>query len=384
MSLKIPSKLPDVGTTIFTVMTQLAAEHDAINLSQGFPDFQCPERLRELFAQYMNAGHNQYAQMSGLPALRTAIAEKTQRCYGASVDVDSEITVTTGATEALFVAFTAFVHPGDEVILFDPAYDAYEPAIRLSQGRAIHLPLLSGSFAIDWDRVRDTIGGKTRMIVINSPHNPSGAAIAQADLDALKEITRDTDILVLSDEVYEHIIFDGRPHLSLVADPELAARSLVISSFGKTYHTTGWKVGYCIAPSNLTTEVRRVHQYSTFCTNTPAQLAFADYLAEDPSHYLDLPNFYQKKRDLFCDLLKHSSFTFIPTPGTYFQMVDYSQISQLGDVEFARRITREAKVAAIPISVFFAEPPEQHLLRFCFAKDDETLKQACQRLCRIC
>lgn len=383
MSLKITSKLPDVGTTIFTVMTQLAAESDAINLSQGFPDFQCPERLRELFAEHMNAGHNQYAHMPGLPILRQAIADKTKRCYGVSPDMDSEITVTTGATEALFVAFTALVHPGDEVILFDPAYDAYDPAIRLSQGRPIHIPLLPGSFTIDWDQVRDTITSKTRMIVINSPHNPSGAAITQADLDALKEITKDTDILVLSDEVYEHIIFDGRPHLSLVSDPELAARSLVISSFGKTYHTTGWKVGYCIAPSNLTTEIRKVHQFSTFCTNTPAQLAFADYMTEDPAHYLELPNFYQQKRDLFCELISESNFSFTPTPGTYFQTVDYSQISELNDVEFAHWITREAKVAAIPISVFYKNPPGQRLVRFCFAKDDATLEQACERLCQL-
>jgi methionine aminotransferase len=381
MTPTITSKLPDVGTTIFTVMSQLALDEKAINLSQGFPDFQPPKRLMTLFDEHMSAGHNQYAHMPGIPPLRQAIAEKTERCYAVRPDENNEVTVMTGATECLFVAFQAFVHPGDEVIVFDPAYDAYDPAIRLAGGAPVHLPLQEPGFSIDWDRVRDAISQRTRVIVINSPHNPSGAILGEADIQALKEITADHDILLFSDEVYEHIIFDGRQHLSLVMDEQLRARSVVISSFGKTYHTTGWKVGYTIAPPEMTTELRRVHQFVTFCTNTPAQFAYAEYLTEDPAHYLDLPDFYQRKRDLFCDLIKDSRFSFQPTAGTYFQLVDYSQISDLNDVDFCRWITREFKVAAIPITVFYQAPPnQQRLCRFCFAKDDETLKKACDRL----
>jgi len=381
--MQIRTKLPKVGTTIFSVMSQLATQHKAVNLGQGFPDFDGPQSLRDALAAAMNSGKNQYAPMTGLPKLREQIALKTEKLYGRKVNSDTEITVTSGATEALFAAIAAVVHTGDEVIVLDPCYDSYEPAIELSGGRAVHIPLTLPDFSVDWQRVRDAITPRTRMIMINSPHNPSGAVLEAADLDALAALLRDTEIFVLSDEVYEHIIFDGRAHQSVLRHAELAARSFVISSFGKTYHCTGWKVGYCIAPSALSAEFRKVHQYLTFCTFTPAQVAFADALESDPQHYLDLPAFYQLRRDRFRALLAPSKFKLLPVKGAYFQLVDYSAISQSDDLNFCEWLVREAGVAAIPVSAFYETPPEARIVRLCFAKSDETLNAAAERLCRL-
>jgi methionine aminotransferase len=381
---RINSKLPDVGTTIFTVMSQLAADCGAINLSQGFPDFPAPAGLLERVAHHLKAGNNQYAPMAGLPVLREQIARKTERLYQRATDADTEVTVTSGATEALFAAIEAFVHPGDEVIVFDPAYDSYDPAIRLAGGRPVHLPLEGGDFHVNWECVGDSINTGTRMIILNTPHNPTGAVLTDADLDRLAALVRDTDVILLGDEVYEHMVFDGERHASLLRHRELAARSLVVSSFGKTFHATGWKIGYAVAPAALTKEFRRVHQFVQFCVVTPMQHALADYLASDPGHYLGLSDFYQARRDRFCTLLETSRFHVRPSAGTYFQLLDYSAITDEPDTEFARRLTREAGVACIPVSVFQAEPPaEQRLLRFCFAKQDQTLVQAAERLCAI-
>lgn len=377
------SKLPKVGTTIFTVMSQLANEAGAINLSQGFPDFDGPEFLRKRVAHYIEQGANQYAPMTGMPALREAIAAKTESLYGRKICADAEVTVTSGATEALFAAIASVVREGDEVIVFDPAYDSYEPAIELNGGRAIHLPLCPPSFAIDFDQLKDAINEKTRMIVINTPHNPTGAVLSAGDLNAIADIVRYSDILLLSDEVYEHIAFDGKPHQSLLRHDELAVRSFVVSSFGKTFHTTGWKVGYCVAPAALSAEFRKVHQYLTFSTVTPVQLAMADMLSQQPEHYLELPAFYQQKRDLFCELMQDSRFSFEKTSGTYFQLMDYSAISDLPDTEFCRWLIEEAGVAAIPISVFSEAPMDTKLVRFCFAKGDDTLRAAAEKLCKI-
>jgi len=379
------TKLPKVGTTIFTEMSQLAAEHSAINLSQGFPDFDGPLALLDRVTYYLENGVNQYAPMSGVPSLRNAISVKTERLYQCKVSADTEVTVTSGATEALFAAIGAVVRPGDEVIVFDPAYDSYEPAIELNGGRAVHLALRSPDFAIDWPQVAEALTERTRMIIINSPHNPTGAVLSADDLDQLESLVKGTDLLLLSDEVYEHICFAGE-HQSLLRRPELAKRAFVVSSFGKTFHTTGWKVGYCIAPEQLTHEFRKLHQYLTFCTVHPIQLALADFLNDFPEHYLELPGFYQQKRDLFNQLMSASRFKYTPAQGTYFQLMDYSGIteqSDLSDVEFARWLTTEVGVAAIPVSVFYQTPPDQKLVRFCFAKDDATLQQAAEKLCKI-
>ncbi|NVK43949.1 MAG: pyridoxal phosphate-dependent aminotransferase [Oceanospirillaceae bacterium] len=377
------TKLPRVGTTIFTEMSQLAAIEGAINLSQGFPDFDAPAALRERVAHHIGQGANQYAPMTGVPALREAIAAKCERLYGHRPCADTEITVTSGATEALFAAIASVVREGDEVILFDPSYDSYEPAIELNGGRAVRLPLNPADFSIDWQRLADAIGPRTRMIVVNTPHNPTGTVLSAEDLERLAALVRDTDILLVGDEVYEHIVFDGRSHQSLLCHEELARRSFVVSSFGKTFHCTGWKVGYCVAPAPLSAEFRKVHQYLTFSTITPVQLALADFLTEAPEHYLTLPDFYQAKRDLFDELLASSRFSFTPAAGTYFQLMDYSAISDMPDTEFARWLTREAKVAAIPVSVFCQQPLERRLVRFCFAKGEDTLREAAQRLCSI-
>lgn len=381
--MQIRTKLPKVGTTIFSVMSQLAAQHKAVNLGQGFPDFDGPQSLRDALATAMNSGKNQYAPMTGVPKLREQIALKTEKLYGRKVSADNEITVTSGATEALFAAIAAVVHTGEEVIVLDPCYDSYEPAIELAGGRAVHIPLTLPDFSVDWQRVRDAITPKTRMIVINSPHNPSGAVLDAGDLDALAAMVRNTEIFVLSDEVYEHITFDGLAHESVLRHAELAARSFVVSSFGKTYHCTGWKVGYCIAPAQLSAEFRKVHQYLTFCTFTPAQLAFADALERDPQHYLDLPAFYQARRDRFRALLAPSKFKLLPVKGAYFQVVDYSTISQNDDLTFCEWLVREAGVAAIPVSAFYETPPDAHLIRLCFAKNDDTLRSAAERLCQL-
>jgi methionine aminotransferase len=362
-------------------MSQLAAEHEAVNLGQGFPDFDGPQALRDALTRAMNAGKNQYAPMTGIPALREAIARKTERLYGRKINVDTEITVTSGATEALFVAIAAVVHAGDEVIVLDPCYDSYEPAIELNGGRAVHVALDPRDFSPDWQRIKDAITLRTRMILINTPHNPCGSVWSAADLDALAALIRDSDILVLSDEVYEHIVFDGALHQSMLRHAELAERSFVISSFGKTYHCTGWKVGYCIAPRALSAEFRKVHQYLTFCTFTPAQWAFADILESDPQHYLDLPAFYQAKRDRFRELLARSKFKLLPVGGAYFQIADYSALSDRDDLAFCEWLAKEGGVAAIPISAFYETPPAgQRLIRFCFAKSDAMLEQAAARL----
>lgn len=379
------SKLPAVGTTIFTTMSQLAAQTGAINLSQGFPDFDGPEALREALARHVAAGHNQYAPMTGLPALREQIALKIERLYGRNVSADSEVTVTPGATQAIFCAIQALIHPGDEAIVFDPCYDSYDPSVTLACGRCIHVPLAEGSFAIDWQRLEAALSPRTRLIILNTPHNPSGALISLDELDRLAALIRDRDIYIVSDEVYEHLVFDGRQHASVLAHDELYARAFVVSSFGKTYHVTGWKTGYVVAPPALSAELRKVHQYVSFCGVTPLQYALADFMAACPEHVSELPAFYQTKRDLFCDLLAGSRFTFTRTPGTYFQLADYAAIRpDLDDVTMAHWLTREHGVAAIPVSVFSEQPdPEQRLVRFCFAKREDTLRQAAEKLSAI-
>mgnify|MGYP003731230771 CR=1 FL=1 len=380
--MQLPSKLPEVGATIFSEMTQLAQECGAINLSQGFPDFDPDPELQELVARFMRAGHNQYAPMPGVPALRERIAAKTLALYGAAYDPETEITVTTGATEALYAAITAVVHPGDEVILLEPAYDCYAPIVRLSGGVPVPLPLEYPSWRIDWRGLQERIGPRTRLLLLNFPHNPTGAVLSPEDLEALAAVLRPTPVLVLSDEVYEHVVFDGLRHWGMSAHPELRGRSFVVSSFAKTYHTTGWKVGYCLAPAELTRELRKVHQYIVFSVNTPIQHAYAAFL-EDRRRYLELPAFYQNKRDLFLSLLEGSRFRPLPCRGTYYLLLDYSRISDEPEGAFARRLTREHGVAAIPPSVFYHDRTDRRLLRFCFAKKEETLRAAAARLRRI-
>lgn len=375
----LASKLPDVGTTIFTVMSQLAARHGAVNLGQGFPDFDCDPRLQGLVTQAMAAGHNQYAFMAGIPALRAAIADKTARLYGHRYDADAEITVTAGATQALMTAILCAVQPGDEVIVLEPCYDSYLPAIRLAGGIPVPVPLKPETYAVDWDRVRSAIGPRTRLLLLNSPHNPSGAVFEPADLDALEAVVAGTGILLLSDEVYEHIVFDGRAHQSVARRPALAERAFVVSSFGKTLHTTGWKIGYCCAPRPLTAEFRKVHQFMVFAVSTPMQHATAAYLA-DPRPYEELPAFYQAKRDRFRAGLQGTHFRLLPCAGTYFQVVDYSALSSEPEEVFARRLTAEHGVAAIPVSAFYSRPVERRVVRFCFAKKDDTLDRALERL----
>ncbi|MFP6848921.1 MAG: pyridoxal phosphate-dependent aminotransferase [Pseudomonas sp.] len=381
----IVSKLPNVGTTIFTRMSQLAAETGALNLSQGFPDFDGPQGLRDAVTRHIAARHNQYAPMTGLPALREQVAAKIARCYGRVVSADSEVTITPGATQAIFCAVQALVHPGDEVIVFDPCYDSYEPSVELAGGRCVHVPLALPDFAIDWQRLQEALSSKTRLIILNSPHNPSGVLISREELDQLAALIRGRDIYLISDEVYEHLLFDGRQHASVLAHDELYQRAFVVSSFGKTYHVTGWKTGYVIAPPALSAELRKVHQYVSFCGVTPLQWALADYMAEHPEHVDELPAFYQAKRDLFCDLLADSRFAFTRVAGTYFQLADYSDIRpDLDDVSMAEWLTREHGVAAIPVSVFYQQPPKDlRLVRFCFAKREETLSQAAEKLCAI-
>lgn len=378
----IETKLPKVGTTIFSVMSQLALQHKAVNLGQGFPDFEPPQALRDTLNRAMNDGRNQYAPMHGTAGLREQIALKTERLYGRKLNVDTDITVTSGATEAIFAAIAATVRAGEEVIVFDPAYDCYEPAIELQGARAVHIPLTVPTFAVDWQRVRDVVTPKTRMILINSPHNPSGAVLSSADLDELAAIVRDTGIVVLSDEVYEHIVYDG-PHESVLRHPELAERSIVVSSFGKTYHCTGWKVGYAVAPAALSAEFRKVHQYLTFCTFHPAQVAFGEFMASNPEHYLELPAFYQAKRDRFRELLAPSRFKLLDVPGGYFQLVDYSAIRDEDDLAFSKWLVEQGGVAAIPLTPFYESAPGTRLLRLCFAKSDATMDAAAERLCRL-
>ncbi|MCD5988879.1 pyridoxal phosphate-dependent aminotransferase [Pseudomonas sp. CDFA 553] len=381
----IDSKLPNVGTTIFTVMSQLAAETGAINLSQGFPDFDGPQALRDALSRHVAEGHNQYAPMTGLPALRQQVAAKVSRCYGRHVNPDTEITITPGATQAIFCAIQAVIRSGDEVIVFDPCYDSYEPSVELAGGRCVHVQLDANDFSIDWQKLHDALSPRTRMIIINSPHNPSGALISRAELDQLAALIANRDIYLVSDEVYEHLVFDGVQHVSILSHEELYQRSFVVSSFGKTYHVTGWKTGYVVAPPALSAELRKVHQYVSFCGVTPLQWALADFMAEHPEHVEELPGFYQAKRDFFCDQLQGSRFTFDRVGGTYFQLVNYAQIRpDLNDVEMSLWMTREHGVASIPVSVFYQNPPEgQRLIRLCFAKREETLRQAAEKLCAI-
>jgi len=380
--MKIVSKLPDVGTTIFSIMSNMAAKHDAINLSQGYPDFDVPPELAERLNHYTVLGYNQYPPMHGVAYLREQIARKVNDLYAVSADVDSEITITSGATEALFVAIHTLVENGDEVIVFDPAFDCYDPAIKLAGGKAIHIPLLSGSFSIDWERVRETITPRTKAIIINSPHNPTGSVISSIDLDQLAELASSKDIAVISDEVYEHMVFDGQQHHTIASHPGLRDRSFVISSFGKTYHATGWKVGYCIAAPMLTVEFRKVHQFVTFTTHTPTQWAIADYMDHHPEHHKGLPDFYQAKRDLFAQALTTIGFGLMPSKGTYFQLATYDTLSSLPDTEYVAHLTQKVGVAAIPVSVFYDVPPERRFVRFCFAKENDTLLEAARRLAR--
>ncbi len=383
----VTSKLPDVGTTIFTVMSQLADETGAINLSQGFPSFDPPKGLTQRIAWYLDNGANQYAPMTGIRALRQAIATKTLRLQGREVDTETEITVCTGATEGLFSAIQAIVHAGDEVIVIDPAYDSYEPAVTLAGGITRHVPLrIAGNgqdFELDLQRLGDSLNAKTRLVILNFPHNPTGAILSAADLDGLAELLRDTDTVLLSDEVYEHIVFDGAEHLSLLRHDELWERTLVVSSFGKTYHATGWKLGYCIAPRTLSTEFRKVHQFTTFAVSTPMQHGVADFLVSEPDFYLQLPAFYQEKRDRFCDLLADSRFRLKPARSTFFQIIDYGDISDECDRELCKHWTTEIGVASIPLSVFCEAPFTGTRLRFCFAKDDATLEEAARRLASL-
>ena len=361
-------------------MSRMAAEHGAINLSQGFPDFDCPERLKELVSHYLNSGKNQYPPMAGIPALREQIAAKVGRLYGYAADPETEVTVTSGATEALFDAVQAVVGAGDEVIVFDPAYDSYEPAVTLAGGRTVHVPMRTPGYDIDWERTRDAVTPRTRMIIINSPHNPCGGILRRADLDALADIVREREITVLSDEVYEHMVFDGGMHSSVLAHPELKQRSFAVFSFGKTYHATGWKLAYCVAAAALTAEFRKVHQFVTFTSTSFLQYALADFLAECPQHADELPAFYQAKRDRFCELLADTRFRFTPSAGTYFQLVDYSDISDLADSDFANWLTRDKGVAAIPLTPFYETAPNTRIVRFCFCKDDATLERAAEIL----
>lgn len=381
-NLPLQSKLPHVGVTIFTQMSALAAEHGAINLSQGYPDFEPHPELIERVAHHMANGHNQYAPMQGLPALREAISTKVADLYGAYYDPMTEITVTAGATEAVFAAISTVVRPGDEVILIEPCYDAYEPIIRLNGGRPLAAKLTYPDYRIDWDEITKLISPATRLMVLNSPHNPTGSVLMDEDMAALQEIVASTGMFLLGDEVYEHIIFDGQAHQSLTRYPALAARSFVVSSFGKTYHNTGWKVGYCLAPETLSREFQKIHQFVTFSVNTPVQHALADLLPKTEL-YLDLGDFYQAKRDLFQSLLAGSRFEVLPCRGTYFQMVNYKAISDEPDQVFARRLTMEHKVGAIPPSVFYHDREDRQVLRFCFAKNDRTLKEAAKRLSRL-
>ena len=377
------SKLPSGGVSIFAVMTRLANEHGAINLSQGFPDFSCAPELVETVARYMREGHNQYAPMAGVLVLREALSVKIERLYGRRYDPVSEITITTGATEALFVALTAFVHPGEEVLLFQPAYDSYTPAVQLSGGVPKYVTLRYPDYAIDWDEVRRLVSPKTRVILLNTPHNPTGMIWTRDDVAELRSVLQHTDAIVISDEVYEHITFDGARHESLARYPDIAERAVVISSFGKTYHTTGWKVGYCAAPPALTTEIQRVHQWVTFAVNGAVQMAYADMVRQDPLAG-DVTSFYQQRRDRFLSLTAGSRFRPLACRGTYFQMLDYSAITDERDADFAIRLTTDHGVAAIPVSPFLQEGSNPGpVLRFCFAKRDETLERAAERLRQV-
>jgi methionine aminotransferase len=377
-----PSKQPQVQTTIFTKMSQLALDEGALNLSQGFPGFDCSDELQELLKFYAK-GHNQYAPMAGVPALRHSIADKTRAFYDIELDANTEVTVVSGATEALFAAIHCCVSTGDEVIMFDPSYDAYDPIVRLAGGIPVHIPLHAATgFRIDWEDLARAITPKTRAIMVNTPHNPTGSVWSMEDLDAFAEVVKGTNILIVSDEVYEHIVFDGAQHASVLLHTELRKRSFVCGSFGKTYHITGWKMGYCLAREYLTSEFRKLHQWVTFSSATPLQYALADYL-KTPAHYLGLSDFYQKKRDLFASFFQDTRWKILPSHGSFFQCLDYSEISSEPDVDLAVRLTKELKVASIPVSVFYETPPNDRILRFCFAKNDDMLEEAAQRIAKL-
>ncbi|TXI98474.1 MAG: pyridoxal phosphate-dependent aminotransferase [Aquabacterium sp.] len=378
----LTSRLPQVGTTIFSVMSALASEHGAINLSQGFPDFDAPAELLALLDQYARAGHNQYAPMTGVPVLREAIAAKVSALYGASYDVDAEITVTAGATQAIFTAVAALVHPGDEVIVFTPVYDSYAPSVELQGGKVVYAHLSLPDYRPDWDEVTRLITPRTRMIILNSPHNPTGTVWTAEDMARLEALVKDTDIVLLSDEVYEHMVFDQARHESVLRYPGLAERSLVVSSFGKTYHITGWKVAYCLAPRELMAEFRKAHQFIVFTVHAPSQHALADFMKR-PGWYEQLKALYQGKRDIFRQALAGSRFELLPCQGTYFQCVKYGAISDDGDRAFVERLTREHGVAAIPVSAFYPDGADHGVIRFCFAKSAATLEQALERLIKL-
>ena len=383
-SRQLTSKLPRVGTTIFTVMSTLASEKKAVNLGQGFPDFNCDPALVDAVSGAMQDGFNQYPPMPGVPALRQAIASKIETIYGYRYDAASDITVTAGATQGLLTAIMCAVHPGDEVIVIEPAYDSYVPAIELAGGKPVLVQMVVGAdgYSIPWPQIAAAVTARTRMIMINSPHNPTGSVLSLADIEALKAIVRGSDILILSDEVYEHMVFDGARHESVCRHPELAERAFVVSSFGKTYHVTGWKIGYVAAPAALSAEFRKVHQYNIFTVNTPVQHGIAQYM-QNPAPYLELPAFYQRKRDLFRAGLQNTRFKLLPADGTYFLCVDYSAISSLSEADFAIWLTAEIGVAAIPVSAFYQSPRESGIVRFCFAKQDQTLQLALERLAKI-
>ncbi|HNW63709.1 MAG TPA: pyridoxal phosphate-dependent aminotransferase [Piscinibacter sp.] len=378
----ITSRLPNVGTTIFTVMSALAQQHGAVNLGQGFPDFDCDPRLLDAVSAAMRGGLNQYPPMAGVPVLREAVAAKIESLYGRRYDAGSEITITAGATQAIITAILAIVHPGDEVIVLDPCYDSYEPNIELAGGRAVHVPLVPGTFRPDFARIAAALSPKTRVIIVNTPHNPSATVWTAQDMQRLAELLRPTDVLLIADEVYEHMVYDGVRHESVARHEELAQRAFIVSSFGKTYHVTGWKVGYVAAPAALTAEFRKVHQFNVFTVNTPMQHGLAAFMA-DASHHLSLPAFYQRKRDLFRAGLAGSRFTLLPSEGSYFQCVDYSAISDETEESFCRRLTTQVGVAAIPLSAFYQGGFEQRIVRFCFAKKDETLNLALERLAAL-
>ncbi|NNJ54065.1 MAG: aminotransferase class I/II-fold pyridoxal phosphate-dependent enzyme [Ignavibacteriaceae bacterium] len=376
------TKLPEWGTSIFTVMSKMAADHNAINLAQGFPDFNCDDDLLELVQHYQKKGFNQYAPMPGVPVLRRAISEKIEKLYGKFYDPESEITVTSGATQALYTAITSVVKKGDEAIVFEPVYDSYVPDILSNGGKPVYIPLNPKDYTYDWEKVRNKISDNTKLIILNSPHNPTGSLLSNDDIEELEKITNGTEILIISDEVYEHIVFDGAKHISLSESEALAKRTFVISSFGKTYHTTGWKMGFCAAPEYLTSEFRKMHQFIVFSSNTPIQFAYADFMKNEEK-YLSLSDFYQKKRDLFTSEIQNSNFVTKDCAGTYFQLLDYSEISDLPDMQFAEYMTKKVGVAVIPLSPFYEKRQSQPIIRVCFAKTDEVLKKSASIISKL-
>ena len=378
----LTSKLPNTSPSIFSVMSKMANDHNAINLSQGFPNFETDSTLKSLVSKAMKEGFNQYPPSHGVKDLRKEIVAKIEKLYGKKYDADTEITLTAGATQALYSAITAFIHPGDEAIVLKPAYDSYEPTIKINGGKPVLIQLKGEDYKVDWDEVEAAITSKTRMIIINTPHNPTGTILSETDMKRLEKILNNSNIILLSDEVYEHLIFDGNEHQSASKFPGLAERAIVCASFGKTFHNTGWKTGYCVAPKELMKEIWKVHEVTVFSVNHPMQKAYAEYL-KNPENYLELPSFYQKKRDLFLNLLKESKFQFTPCSGTYFQLLNYSEITDENDVDFAERLVKEHGLASIPVSVFNIDKKDHKQLRFCFAKTDETLEKAAEILCKL-